>query len=488
MHQTRDHAAPPYDDLVAPRGWAIVALLCAAQFMLILDITVVNVALPAIHADVGIALGDLQWVVTAYTLAFGGLVLLGGRAADLFGRRRVFLAGLAVFTAASLATALAGSAGVLIAARTAQGLGAAMLSPAALSLITTLFPPGPPRHRALAAWAAVAASGGAVGVLVGGVLTQALGWRAIFYVNLPIGLAVAVAALWLVPATPTAVGRDLDITGALLATGSLLALIYGLVETEAAGWLSTQTVGLLASAALGIAAFVLVEGRARQPLVALPILRRRPTVVALVLLIVGMGTVFSGFYYSSLYLQQVLQHSALRTGVEFLPVAVAIVVTAHLGGRLISRWGARPVIAVGLAIGAAGALLLTGLSPEGSYVTDVLPGFLALGSGAGLAAAGVMITALSGAGHEDAGAVSGLVTAAHELSVALVLPVLSTVAAAGLGAAGSRAAPIDTELLTASFADAFRAAAAIALAGALLAVVALRRVDTTGSHVPHMVH
>src|SRR5690606_28024216 len=249
------------------------------------------------------------------------------------------------------------------------------------------------------------------------------GWRAIFLINVPVGIAVAAAALWLVPtARPARRGR-LDAAGALLATGSLVALIYGLVETGDAGWLSTQTLGLFGLAVAGIAAFVAVERRHREPLVALSLFRRRPTVVALVLFVVGMGTVFSGFYYSSLYLQQVLGHSALRTGVEFLPIAVAILAAAHLGGNLISRFGAKPVIATGLVLAAGGALLLGGVSPTGSYLTHVLPGFLALGLGGGLAAAGVMITAMSGVGHDDAGAVSGLTTTAHELSVALVLPV-----------------------------------------------------------------
>jgi EmrB/QacA subfamily drug resistance transporter len=468
----------------------IVALLCTAQFMLILDITVVNVALPSIQADVGVAPGDLQWVLTAYTLVFGGLVLLGGRAADLFGRRRVFLSGLVVFTGASLVSALAGSTGVLVGARAAQGLGAAMVSPAALSLVTTLFPPGPARHRALGAWAAVAAGGGAVGVLAGGVLTESLGWRAVFYLNLPIGLLAAVAALWFIPSARPSGGHRLDVTGAVLATGSPAVLIYGLVEAESAGWVSAQTLGLFALAVLGVTAFIVQENRTRQPLIPPAVLRRRPTVVALVLLIIGMGTVFSGFYFCSLYLQQVLGHTALRTGLEFLPVAIAIVVTAHLGGRLISRWGAKPIVATGLAITATGAVALSGLPSDGNYLTDVLPGFLALGAGGGLAAAGVMITALSGAGHEDAGAISGVSSAAHEISVALVLPVLSTVAAAGVGTAvRSEPASIDTALLASGYADAFRAAAAIALAGALLAVVALRRTDAAaGTSVPHFVH
>jgi EmrB/QacA subfamily drug resistance transporter len=463
----------------------ILALLCAAQFMLILDITVVNVALPSIQADVGIAIDDLQWVVTAYTLAFGGLILLGGRAADLLGRRRVFLTGLGVFTTASLTAAAAASPEALIAARALQGVGAAMLSPAALSLITTVFPEGPQRHRALATWAAVAASGGAVGVLTGGVLTATFGWAAVFFVNAPVGITVAVATVHLVPATPPATGGRVDVAGALLATGSLLALIYGLAEAGPTGWGSVRPLGLLALAAAGIAAFVLVERRVREPLVALSVFRRRPTVTALVLLILGMGTLFSGFFFSSIYLQQVLGHSALRTGLEFLPVAVAIVAAAHLGGQLISRLGAKPVIATGLALGAAGALLLSGLSPGGGYATDVLPGFLVLGLGGGLAAAGVTVTAMAGAGPEDAGLVSGLTTTAHELSVALMLPVLSTIAASRIGAGALETATIaDAGLLTTGFADAYRAAAVIALAGALLAVVALRRTDVATGAQP----
>ncbi|HEY8473360.1 MAG TPA: MFS transporter [Natronosporangium sp.] len=456
----------------------LLVLLCAAQFMLILDITVVNVALPSIQTEVGIATGHLQWLVTAYTLAFGGLLLLGGRAADLFGRRRMFLAGLAVFTAGSLAAAMAGTAGPLIAARAVQGVGAALLSPAALSLVTTAFPEGRERHRALAAWAAVAASGGAVGVLVGGLLTETLGWEAIFFINVPVGLAVAMGARWLVPVA----GRRVDAVGALLATGSLLALIYGLVEAGTAGWTAPLPLGLFALAVAGFAGFVAVERSVPDPLVPLSIFRRRPTVTALVLMILGMGPVFSGFFFSSLYLQQVLDYPALRTGLALLPVAVAIVAAAHAGGALISRLGPKPVIATGLAIGAAGALLLSRLTPDGGYLTGVLPGFLLLGVGGGLAAAGVMVTALAGAGQRDAGVVSGLANTTHELSIALVLPVLATIAAGRLGAAAlAGAAPADPGLLTAGIGDAFLAAAAIALGGALLAVAALRRTDVAAT-------
>jgi EmrB/QacA subfamily drug resistance transporter len=462
----------------------VVVLLCAAEFMVILDITVVNVALPSIQADLGTAIKDAQWVVTSYTLAYGGLLLLGGRAADLLGRRRVFLGGVAVFTAASLAAALADSTAALIAARVAQGVGAAMLTPAALSLITTLFPDGPERRRALAAWAAVAASGGAFGVLAGGALTETLGWEAIFLINVPVGIAVGIAALRLLPhAAGDASGR-IDLTGAVLASGSLVALIYALVEAPSAGWGSGQTVGLLVLSALGLAAFVLVERRVREPLVALSALRHRPTAVALVLMIAGMGTVLSAFYFSSLYLQQVLGHSALRTGIEFLPGAVLVVVAAHGGGRLVSRFGARPVLTAGLALGSLGALLLSGVSAGGSYVADVLPGLLVLDIGIGLAAAGIFITALSGVEDERAGLVSGLTTTAHELGIALVLPVLSTIAVSRIGGDTPLAAGLDPELATAGFGDAFVGAAVISLAAALLALAALRRTDVAPGSRP----
>jgi predicted MFS family arabinose efflux permease len=273
--------------------------------------------------------------------------------------------------------------------------------------------------------------------------------------------------------------------GALLATGSLVALIYALVEADSAGWDSTQTLGLFVLAAAGIGAFVAVEGRVREPLVTLSAVRRRPTTTALLLLTLGMDSGFSGFSFSWLYLQQVLGHSALRTGLELLPVAVAILVAAHAGGQLIAQLGAKPVIATGLALVAAGALLLSGLSADGSYATDVLPGLLVLSVGGGLAAAGVMITAMSGAGQQDAGLLSGLTTTVHELSVALVLPVLSTIAARRLGAGAlERSVAADAGLLTAGFAAAFRAAAAIALVGTFLAVVALRRTDVAPARGP----
>ncbi|MEX2193939.1 MAG: MFS transporter [Thermoleophilaceae bacterium] len=467
-------------------------LLCAAQFMVILDITVVNVALPSIQADLGIAIDDVQWLITAYTLAFGGLLLVGGRAADLFGRRPVFLAGLAVFTGASLGAALAASTEALIAARVGQGIGAAMLSPAALSLITVTFPDGPQRQRALAAWAAVAASGGAFGVLAGGVLTEAFEWEAIFLINVPVGIAVALGALRVLPegsAEPCDQPRRIDLPGALLATGSLVALIYALVEAPSAGWGSAQTLGLLAAAAGGLAAFVAVEQRAQSPLVALSVFRRRATVTALVLMIAGMGTVLSSFFFLTQYLQHVLGHSALQTGLEFLPGALLLVVAAHAGGQLIAKVGAKPVLGAGMTLGAIGAFVLSGVSPNGSYLADVLPGLLVLDAGIGLAASGIFITAMAGVGHDEAGLVSGLTTTAHEIGIALVLPVLSTIAVSTIGSDTLAAsADIDPAQVTAGFGDAFRAAAAIGLGAALLAVIALRRDDVAPGTQPAFAH
>jgi EmrB/QacA subfamily drug resistance transporter len=439
----------------------------------------VNVALPTIQSELGFALGDLQWVITAYTLAFGGLLLLGGRAADLLGRRRMFLGGLFVFTAASAGAALAGSPEALLAARVAQGVGAALLSPAALSLITTSFD-GRERQRALAAWAAVAASGGAFGVLAGGALTETLGWEAVFLINVPVGLAVAVAAPRVLPAGAATSRGRLDVAGALLALGSLVALIYGLVEAPDAGWASAQTVLLLAGAAAGIATFVAVESRVRDPLVRLDVFRRRPTVVALALMVAGMGTVMSAFFFLTLYLQGVLGHSALRTGLEFLPGAVLLVIAAHLGGRLAGAHGVKPVLVSGMALGALGALLLSGLPADGAYASDVLPGMLVLDAGIGLAASGIFITAMAGVGHHDAGLVSGLTTTAHEIGIALVLAVLSSIA---FGGSLASTAGLDPAALASGFGDAFRGAAAVALGASLLAAFALRGSEVTpGTH------
>ena len=467
----------------------LLLLLCAAQFMVILDITVVNVALPSIQRELGIPFGDLQWVITAYTLAFGGLLLLGGRVADLFGRRRAFVAGVAAFVAASLGAALAESAAALIAARVGQGASAALLSPAALALVTTSFPEGPERRRALAAWAGVAASGGAFGVLVGGALTETLGWQAIFLINAPVAAAIVVLAPRWVPAGGRDRSRRLDASGAALAVASVALLLYGLVEAPEAGWGSAQTLATLAVAAAGLVAFVAVERRVPERLVDLRVLRRRPTAVALVLMVAGMGTVVSAFFFASVYLQHVLGHSALRTGLEFLPGALVLIATAHAGGHLAGRLGARTVLVAGMGAGGAGALLLSGVSAGGGYATDVLPGLLILDAGIGMAASAIFITAMAGVGEREAGMVSGLVTTAHEVGIALVLPALSAVATAALGGeALAAAARIDPAALPAGMGDALRVAAAVAAGAALLAAFALRRGDVARDARPAFGH
>jgi EmrB/QacA subfamily drug resistance transporter len=468
----------------------LLVLLCAAQFMVILDITVVNVALPLIGADLGIATGDLQWLITAYTLTFGGLLLVGGRAADLLGARRTFLAGLAVFTLASIAAATAGGSTELLLARVGQGAGAAFLSPAALSLVTTSFPEGPQQRRALTAWAAIAASGGAFGVLAGGALTEALDWRAIFLVNAPIGVAVLVAAMRMLPAGTRRSGERIDVAGAALALLTLPTLIYALVEAPDAGWGSTQTIGLLLAGLAGAAAFVAVESRVERPMVQLAVFRRPQTVTALVLMMAGMGTVVSAFFFLTLYLQDLLGYSALETGVAFFPGGVMLVAAAHVGGQLLPRLGARVLLAAGMSIAALGALLLSGISVGGSYVPDVLPGLLVLDLGIGMAASGIFVTGMAGVEHHHAGVVSGLLSTAHELGIAVVLAVLSTIAIGSIGAGALAAGAVGPADVIGGFSDAFRVASAVTLAAAGMALVLLRRVEISreGGHGHAMAH
>ena len=463
------------------------SVLCAAQFMVILDVTVVNVALPSIQASVGFSLADLQWVVTTYTLGFGGLLLLGGRAADLLGRRRVFLTGLAVFTTASLAAGLASSQEALLAGRALQGVGAALLSPAALSLLTTLFPDGPERRRALAVWGAIGASGAAFGVLIGGLLTQVLGWEGIFLTNVPVGFAVALAALRVLPAARGERGARVDAAGALTITVTLVALIYALVGADRAGWTSGQTLGLFAVAAAGSGVFVVAEARTRHPLVPLAVFRQRPVVIALLLMMLGLGTLVSGFFFSSLYLQHVLGHSPVRTGLEFLPVAAAIVLAAHAAAQLIPRLGGRTVIASGLGLGAAGTLLLSGVSSDGEYQSAVLPGFLLLALGSGLVAVTVTVVAMSDAGEHESGLRSGLTTTAHELGIALVLSLLTALAAARIGSGALDPGGVDAAELTSGIRTAFRSASAIALVAMVIALAGLRRGDVAPGHTPAVI-
>ncbi len=444
---------------------SLLLLLAVAQLMVILDISAVNVALPELAKDLRIGSGDLGWAITSYSLVFGSLLLLGGRAADLLGRRRMFLAGLGVFTVASLASALAGSAGVFFAARAGQGLGAAMLSPAALSIITTTFQ-GPDRAKALGVWGAVGGAGAAIGVLLGGTLTELADWRAIFLINLPVGIAVAVAAMRAVPAD---VGRPqwrgLDLRGALLATVSLAALVYAISQAADAGWTSTRTLGLGLAGLIGLGGFAALQSHTRTPLLNVSRLRERGVGGGFVMMLAASAILFGSFLLTSIYLQDVLGTGALETGLAFLPMAVIIGLGAHVGGHLVGHAGLRVAMAAAFALTAGGMLLLAGIDSHGSYLGDVLPGMLVGGLGLGIALVSVALSVLTGAADDEAGMLSGLNTTGHEIGGSLGVAVLVTVATSAIGSGASASA--------AGLGDAFLVAGIIAAAAGVIALFVL---------------
>lgn len=454
----RERAAQPTGGHLS---WSLLVLLCAAQFMVILDATVVNVALPSIARSLSFGQGGLQWVVTAYVLVSGGLVLLGGRASDLAGRRRVFLVGLTIFTAASMASGLAPTAGILITARAAQGLGAALLTPAALSIITTTYA-GAQRAAALGAWGAIGGAGGAVGVLAGGVLTTWLGWRSVFLVNVPVGLSAGLLTLHLVPRSAAArqFGRDLDLPGAALAVAGLVTIVYALADAPVHGWATARTLLMLALAVVLLAAFAAVEHRTRRPLLPPQIWRTRSLVAGVLIMFAATGVLVGTFFLNSLYLQGVQGSSPLRVGLEFLPLALIIGAGAHLASRVLPRAGSRALIVAGSVLMGGGALLLTTVSARSGYLTGLLPGLLVIGAGTGLVLPAASITAMSDIADEHAGLASGLMTAAHEIGAALGVAVFSAAAVAVDGGIG------------AGYQHGFRLAAAIAAALAIIAAIA----------------
>jgi EmrB/QacA subfamily drug resistance transporter len=444
--------------------WTLLILLSAAQFMVILDATVVNVALPSIARSLGFPAGGLQWVVTAYVLASGGLVLLGGRAADVLGRRQVFLAGLTVFTAASLASGLAPAAGAMVAARFGQGAGAALLTPAALSIVTTTYA-GAQRARALGIWGAIGGAGAAAGVLAGGMLTTWLGWRAVFLVNVPVGVVAALVSLRQVPVTPARrrTTRDLDLPGAALAVAGLVTLAYTLAQAPGHGWTSVRTAWLIALAAALLAAFaaaeVLARRSSRPPLVPPQTWRNRPLVAGVLVMFASTGILVATFFLNTLYLQEVQHASALRVGLEFLPLALIIGLGAHLASHLLPQAGSRVLIVAGLALMAGGALLLTTVSARSEYLSGLLPGLLVIGLGTGLVLPATAVTGMSEIGEDRAGTASGLMSAAHEIGAAFGVAVFSAVAVVASGG------------ISAGYRHGFDVAAAIAAALALLATV-----------------
>lgn len=410
--------------------WLALAVLAMAQFMVVLDITIVNVALPAIQTDLGFSADGLQWVVNAYTLAFGGLLLLGGRSSDLLGRRRLFLVGLALFGVASLAGGFATSSGMLVAVRAVQGVGAALLSPAALALLTVTFPAGRERNVALGVWGALAGIGGTLGVVAGGVLVDSLGWEWIFFVNVPVAALAIAATPRLVRESrrETAAGQGFDFAGAVLGTAGLLALVYGVIRTDAAGWGSAEVLGLFGAAALLLAAFVAVEARSADPLVPLRLFRTRGFTVSVIALALQ-GAAFLGmFFITALYLQQVHGDSALDAGVHFLPMGFAAILSAVVGAQLVTRLGTRAAYLGGSAVGVVGLLLLSRAGADASYAADILPGFVVFGLGLPLVGVSNQIAAVAEVPHEDAGAASGIVTAAFQVGGAIGLALVSTAA------------------------------------------------------------
>ncbi|MFE7586602.1 MFS transporter [Streptomyces gardneri] len=413
-----------------PRRWTALALICAAQFMLILDVTVVNVALPALSTDLDLSRTALTWVVTAYTLCFGGLMLLGGRLADALGARRVLLAGLALFTAASLVCGLAPNAPVLLAGRVAQGVGAALLSPAALALVTTAFH-GAERAKALGAWAAIGGTGSAVGVLLGGALTEGPGWPWIFYVNVPVGLALLAALPKVLPddRRPRRTGRGrLDAPGALLVTTATGALVYGLVQAGDSGWASAATLLPLLGALALYGAFAAVERASSAPLMDLGMLRRRPVVAGSLLMLVATALLISFFFLGSMQLQHVHGLGALRTGLLFLPIALTTAIGAHLGSRLVTTRGPRACATGGLALAALGCLPLTALTPGANPWATLLPALATASFGLGAVFVAATTTALGLITPHEAGLASGIVNTFHEVGGSIGVAAVSTLA------------------------------------------------------------
>jgi EmrB/QacA subfamily drug resistance transporter len=423
------------------QSWMTLALLVVAQFMVVLDITIVNVALPSIGEALGFARSDLQWVVTAYALCSGGLVLVGGRASDLFGRRRMFLAGLSVFTAASLVSGLAPSPGILITARVAQGIGAAAMTPAALSIVTTTYD-GAQRATALSIWGAIASGAVAVGVIAGGALTSLLSWHWVFLINVPVGLVALVLSARMLPsAAPGARSRSLDPAGALTAVGGFVLIVYGLSTAQRHGWGSATTISLLAIGIASLAAFALIERSVSEPLVAPAIWRERALISGAATILGISGILVGTFFLLSVYTQDVLHWSALHTGVSLLPFVGAIAVGVHLTGHLIGKLGSRPLIMAGMALAAIGSVLFAVAPERASYVPDLLPGLVVLGFGMGLGFPATSITAMSSVREDIAGLASGITSTAHELGGALGVAVLAAIAGGGSTiAAGNRAA------------------------------------------------
>jgi EmrB/QacA subfamily drug resistance transporter len=474
MASTRDYSE---------RRWTALILLCVAQFIVVLDASIVNVALPSIGRGLHFSEQDLPWVVNAYVIAFGGFLLLGGRAADLLGRRRVFMAGLSMVAVASLAAGFAATQGELIAARAAQGLGAAFTSPAALSIVTNLFTDGAERNKALGAWGAVAGSAGAVGVLLGGILTEGLGWEWVLWVNVPVSLVALALTPGLIPESRSeAQRRHFDTAGAVTITAGLSMLAYALLDANSAGWGSTRIVGLLALSVVLIGAFIAIEVRSKAPLVPFRIFRIRTVTGANVVGILLGASLFSMFFFITLYMQQVLHYSPIHAGLSYLPLSVTIVFAAGMGGQLVTRVGFKPILAVGMLAIAAGLLWFNGISVGGGFASDILGPSLLAALGLGFGFVTSTIAAVTGVQGREQGLASGLINTSQQIGGALGLAVLSAIATSRTHHVLATHASTPTNALNEGFKLAFAGGAAFAALG-LIATLVLIRTRDSRAHV-----
>jgi EmrB/QacA subfamily drug resistance transporter len=457
------------------RKWIALAVIVAAQFMIIVDVAIVNVALPSIQTDLHFTQESLQWVVTAYAIMFGGVLLLGGRMADLLGRRRLFIAGLVLFTASSLLSGLAWSEGSLIAFRALQGLGGGLIAPAALSILMTMFAEGRERNLALGIWGAVSGSGGAAGVLLGGLLTSSFGWSWIFFINVPVGVAViGVTPLLIRESKAELDHRHFDVSGAVSITGGLMLLVYAMTRATQIGWGSAETIALLAGSVGLILAFLVIETRSKAPLLPLRIFRNRTLSAANVTGFLIGAALFSQFFLLTLYMQEVLHYSAKQTGVAYLTLTLSIIVFAGVAQSLVTRVGIRRVLPVGLALSAVGLVMFTQLPVDGHYFWDLFPGFLVSGIGLALSFVPMTIAALVGVEESDAGIASGLINTSQQVGGAIGLAAATTIATTFTSRfvdshAGSSAS--DPAALNHGYQIAFWVLAAVAALSSVLAAI-----------------
>jgi EmrB/QacA subfamily drug resistance transporter len=473
-----------------PNRWLVLVLVCIAQFMVVLDATIVNVALPSIQKGLHFSPTSLQWIVNGYTLMFGGFLLLGGRASDLLGRQRLFIAGVIVFTAASLVNGIATSANVLIAGRALQGLGGALVSPAALSIVTTTFAEGRERTKALGVWSAIAAGGAAFGLVIGGFLTETLSWRWVFFVNLPIGVAAAILSLRFVPNSRADERPETyDAAGAVSVTGGLLVLVYAIVKAQTYGWGSGKTLGLFALAVALLVAFVVIELRSKAPLIRLRIFRMRSLSGGNGAMLLVASGLFAMFYFASLYLQEILGYKPLKAGFAFVPFTLGIIVGAGLSQTLIRKIGIRAVTFVGIGLGAVGLLYFARLPTHGTYLKDIFPTIVIVSIGMGMTFVPCTLLATTNVQAEDAGLASGLFNTSQQVGGALGLAILSTLATSRTSHLlnhGVTSVSVRAAALTRGYHVAFGVGAAMLLAAAIVLAATIRKADVAEIDAGHL--